>query len=66
MQSKWMALSVLTVVRCIDYLAYGSIFMRAMFHPKNKLDVFSSKKPVDEHWEVVGVSLADNLSSFTC
>jgi hypothetical protein len=29
------------VIGCIDYLAYGTIFTRAMFLPKIKLDVFS-------------------------
>jgi hypothetical protein len=29
------------VIGCIDYLAYGTIFTRAMFCPKIKLDVFS-------------------------
>jgi len=35
-----MASVVLKNIGCIDYLAYGSIFTRAMFHPKIKLDVF--------------------------
>jgi hypothetical protein len=39
-----MASIALTVIKCIDYLAFGSIFMRGMFCPKNKLDVFSPPK----------------------
>jgi len=40
--------------RCIDYLAYVSIFTRATFRPKIKLDVFfSARKAADECWEVV-------------
>jgi hypothetical protein len=27
------------VIRCIEYLAYGTVFMRAMFRPKIKPDV---------------------------
>jgi hypothetical protein len=43
------------VIKCIDYLAYGSFFTRAMFCPKIKLDVFffSARKAADERWEVV-------------
>jgi hypothetical protein len=53
-----MASIALIVIRCIDYLAFGSTFMHAMFRPKNKLDVFfSAKKAVDERWEVVGPHL---------
>ncbi len=33
------------VIGYIDYLAYGTIFTRAMFRPKIKLDVF-----FDERW----------------
>ena len=41
-------------IRCIDYLAYRTIFMCAMFCPKIKLDVFFfARKAVDERWEVV-------------
>jgi hypothetical protein len=43
-----MALIVLTVIGCIDYLAFGSIFMRAMFRPKNKVDCFYSQKSIDD------------------
>ena len=38
-----MASIALSVISCIDYLAYGTIFTRAMFLPK-KLDVFSCQK----------------------
>jgi hypothetical protein len=43
-QCKQMALFALTVIGCIDYLAFGSIFTHVMFCPKNKLDVFSRQK----------------------
>ena len=49
-----MASIALSVVGCIDYLAYGTIFTRAMFRPKKKLEVFiPARKAVDERWEVV-------------
>jgi hypothetical protein len=49
-----MASIVLRNIRCIDYLAYGSIFTRAMFRPKKKLDVFFfARKAVDACREVV-------------
>jgi hypothetical protein len=42
------------IIRCIDYLAYGTIFTRAMFRPKIKLDVFfPARKAADERWGVV-------------
>ena len=42
------------VIGCIDYLAYRTIFTRAMFCPKIKLDVFFfARKAVDSCWEVV-------------
>jgi hypothetical protein len=44
MQSKLMALIVLTIIGCIDYLAFGSIFTCAMFCPKNKLNVLFRQK----------------------
>jgi hypothetical protein len=44
MQSKQMALIALTVMGCIDYLAFESIFTRAMFCPKNKVGVFFPPK----------------------
>ena len=41
-------------IRCIDYLAYRTIFTRAMFRPKIKLDVFFfARKAADERWGVV-------------
>jgi hypothetical protein len=58
MHSQQMALIALRNIRCIDYLAYGTIFTRAMFRPKTKLDVFFfARKAVDERWGVVGVEL---------
>jgi len=46
------------VIGCIDYLAYGTIFTRAMFHLKIKLDIFfPARKAVDACWEVVSGSL---------
>jgi hypothetical protein len=35
-----MASIALSVIGCIDYLAYGTIFTCAMFRPKKKLEVF--------------------------
>jgi hypothetical protein len=43
-----MASITLTVIGCIDYLAYGTIFTRAMFHQKKILDDFFVKKAQDE------------------
>ncbi len=41
-----MASTMPIVIGCIDYLAYGTLFMRAMLRPKIKLDVFfSPEKP---------------------
>ena len=49
-----MASIALSVVGCIDYLAYGTIFTHAMFLPKIKLDVFfPARKAVDACREVV-------------
>ena len=49
-----MALIVLRNIGCNDYLAYRTIFTRAMFCPKIKLDAFFfARKAVDELWEVV-------------
>jgi hypothetical protein len=49
-----MASIALSVIGCIDYLAYGTIFTRAMFLPKKKLDVFfSARKAVDACREVI-------------
>jgi hypothetical protein len=45
-RSQQMASIALSVVGCIDYLAYGTIFTRVMFLPKIKLDIFfSPEKP---------------------
>ncbi len=52
--SQRMASFALSVIRCIDYLAYGTIFTRAMFLPKKKGDVFfPARKAADERWGVV-------------
>ena len=49
-----MASIALSVIRCIDYLAYGTIFTRAMFLPKKKGDVFfPARKAADVRWGVV-------------
>jgi hypothetical protein len=49
-----MASIALSVVGCIDYLAYGTISTHAMFLPKIKLDVFfPARKAVDACREVV-------------
>jgi hypothetical protein len=49
-----MALSAPIVIGCIDYLAYGTIIMCAMFLQKIKLDVFFfARKVVDACREVV-------------
>ena len=49
MHSQRMALIALSVIGCIDYLAYGTIFTRVMFRPKKKLDVFfPARKAGDE------------------
>ncbi len=45
------------VIECIDCLAYGTIFMRAMFRPKIKLNVFPPPRNADEQWEVVHCAL---------
>jgi hypothetical protein len=50
-----MASIALRNIRCIDYLAYGTIFTRVTFRPKIKLDVFFFRqKSPNEHREVVG------------
>jgi hypothetical protein len=54
-----MALIGLTAIRCIDYLAFGSIFTCVTFCPKNELDFYFAKKSIDDRWEVV-----DGLVSF--
>jgi hypothetical protein len=49
-----MASIALSVIGCIDYLAYGTIFTCAMFRLKKKVDVFfPARKAADEPWEVV-------------
>jgi len=49
-----MALIALSVVGCIDYLAYRTIFTRAMFRPKKKvMFFFPARKAADERWGVV-------------
>ena len=49
-----MASIALSIIGCIDHLAYGTIFTRAMFLPKKKLDVFfSARKAGDEPRRVV-------------
>jgi hypothetical protein len=48
-----MALVAPILIRCTDYLAYGTIFTHAMFSPKQKLGVLFARKAVDERWEVV-------------
>jgi hypothetical protein len=51
-----MASIALSVVGCIDYLAYGTIFTRVMFLPKKKGDVFfSARKATDERWGVLNL-----------
>ncbi len=43
-----------TVIGCIDYLAFLSIFICVMLRPKNKLNAFyPTKKSQDVRWEVV-------------
>ena len=42
MHFQLMTSIALSVIGCIDYLAYGTIFTRAMFLPKKKLYVFFS------------------------
>ena len=48
LHSQRMASTAPIVMGCIDYLAYGTIFTRAMFRPKIKLNVFfPARKAVD-------------------
>ncbi len=56
-----MASIELTVIGCIDYLAYITIFMRAMFCQKKILDVFFAKKNQNERWELVWASDGPNV-----
>jgi hypothetical protein len=61
MHSQQMASITPIAIGCNDYLAYGTIFTRAMFRPKIKLDVlFPARKAIDERW---GVVLSLKLSS---
>jgi hypothetical protein len=54
MHSQRMASIALSIIGCIDYLAYGTIFTRAMFLPKKKIDVFfPARKAGDEPRRVV-------------
>jgi hypothetical protein len=49
MHSQRMASIAPIVIGCIDYLAYGTIFIRVMFRPKIKLDgFFPARKAADE------------------
>jgi hypothetical protein len=49
-----MALIALRNIRCIDYLAYGTIFTRGDVSSKKKGDVyFPARKAADERWGVV-------------
>jgi hypothetical protein len=43
--SQLMASIALTVIACIDYLAYGTNFMPAMFCQKKYFIFFPPKKP---------------------
>jgi hypothetical protein len=53
MNSQRVASIALSVIGCIDYLANGTIFTRAMFLSK-KIDVFfPARKAADERWGVV-------------
>jgi len=53
-----MALIALSVIGCIDYRAYGTIFTRAMFRPKKKVVFFfPARKAADERWGVVSAHL---------
>ena len=50
-----MALIALRNIRCIDYLAYGTIFTRGDVSSEKKVDVyFPARKAADERWGVVG------------
>jgi hypothetical protein len=50
-----MASIALRNIGCIDYLAYGSIFMRAMFRPKIKGEVFPP--PEKRRWALGGCAV---------
>jgi hypothetical protein len=61
-----MASIVLSVVGCIDYLAYGAIFTRVMFLPKKKVMFFwiffPARKAQDVRREEVEVTSAAFLA----
>jgi len=52
------------VIRCTDYLAYGTIFTRAMFRPNIKLDVFFRQK--SRRWMLGGGGRAAFLHRCCC
>ena len=57
-----MASIALSIIGCIDYLAYGTIFTRVMFRPKKKVDVFfPARKAADERWGVVHTPPPQNV-----
>jgi hypothetical protein len=57
-----MASIVPIVIGCIDYLAYGTLFMGAMFCPKIKLDVFFfARKAADDRWDGGGGGLKGRI-----
>jgi hypothetical protein len=58
-----MALIAPIVIGCIDYLAYGTIFTRAMFLPKIKLEFFPTRKSADEQREVVAGHRVSNFKN---
>ena len=53
MHSQQTASGTLIVIECIHYLAYGTIFTRAMFRPKIILMFFPVRKAAYERWGVV-------------
>jgi hypothetical protein len=65
MHSQRMASIAPIVIGCIDYLAYGTIFTRAMFRPKKKLVVlFPARKATYERREVVSKVLINRIGCF--
>ena len=64
MHSQQMASIALSIIGCIDYLAYGTIFTRVMFRPKKKVDVFfPARKAVDACLPGGGGPTTDNWVS---
>ncbi len=61
-RAQWMASIALTVIRCIDYLAHGTIFRSAMFCQKKILDDFFHQK--SPRWVLGGG--AEGNSSWEC